>query len=152
MVTTFKQPWKTLAFLWSLPMTAIGVLWALVLGAKWYRQEPDDWSLHFICPDGGRGQSFLLRFNVAAQTLGATIVYARARLAIYDVLVTHERVHVRQNMKFGPFAPVLYAMASIVAWAYGGDAYKSNDGEEEARYASGESNQPDELKPNGRWL
>ena len=143
-----KQPWKFIGFVWALPMTLIGLAWALILGAKWMRLEHDDWSLHFICPDDKHGQKWLLHFNVGAQTLGNMIVYSRSEYAGPETtMVKHERVHVKQGMKFGIFNLFLYLLLSVLAWMYGQDIYRGNEAEEQARYESGEVSEPDDIKP-----
>lgn len=45
---------------------------------------------------------------------------------------SHERVHVRQAELWGPLFPIAYAIASGVARARGGDAYRDNVFEREA--------------------
>jgi hypothetical protein len=45
----------------------------------------------------------------------------------------HERVHVRQAECWGPFFPLAYAAASLAAAFRGGDPYRDNRFEREAR-------------------
>lgn len=138
------QPWKLIGFIWALPLSLFGFAWALILGAKWMGLEPEDWSCHYLCPEEGRGQKFLHRFNVGAQTLGSVIVYAQVPGA---KTVKHERIHVRQGMKFGVFHMVFYVLLSLLGWAYGQDIYRGNDAEEQARYDAGQEPMPDDIKP-----
>ena len=143
-----KQPWKTLGFIWSGFWTLVGLLWALLLGASWLRWEPEDWSLHYALPEGGRGRKFFARFNVGAQTVGSVIIYGQADWgAEGGILDKHERSHVRQGMRFGVFNPFLYALASLLAWAYGQDIYRGNEAEEQARAESGQVPQPSDIAP-----
>ena len=145
-----KQPWKVLGFIWALPLTLVGLAYVLVLGARWMYLEGADWSLHFFCPDGGRGQRWLWHYNVGGQTIGSTIIYSQAMDITSQAslrMMKHERVHVRQGMKFGPLDPIIYYMMSLFAWLYDQDIYRGNLAEMQARYESGEVQQPDDLKP-----
>lgn len=138
------QPWKFLGFVWALPITVFGFLYVWLLGAKWMGLEPQDWSLHYLCPENGRGQKFLHRFNIGAQTVGSLIVYAQVPGAR---MVKHERVHVRQCMKFGVFHMLFYWTLSVLAWMYGQDIYRGNDAEEEARDKAGEVPLAEDIQP-----
>jgi hypothetical protein len=71
---------------------------------------------------------------VAAMTIGHVVV-AVDRAAL-DRTRTHERVHVAQYERWGPFFPFVYAGASLSAWLRGGDYYLDNRFEHEARRAS----------------
>lgn len=103
--------------------------------------------MHFRCKDPSWGQKVLLRFNIGAITIGNIIIYARPDYADLAFLVKHERVHVRQGMKFGPLNPFMYWLASLLALAYGQDIYRGNDAEEQARAVSGENPQPSDIAP-----
>ncbi len=72
----------------------------------------------------------LTRYGVAAMTLGHVVV-GQDRAAL-DATRRHERVHVRQYARWGPFFLPLYALSSLVALARGRDAYRSNAFEAEA--------------------
>ena len=68
--------------------------------------------------------------SIAAITLGH-VVLAQS-LPDLESTRAHERVHVRQYELWGPFFPFLYLLASFVALARGGDAYRDNRFEREA--------------------
>lgn len=138
--------------IWCAPLTLMGFAWALILGAVFLRYDPIDTSFHWALPPGGRGQWWFKKFSIGAQTVGASVVYGEPRWSTVESMVAHEKCHVAQNLRFGPFAPVLYGMSMLVAWAYNQDSYRGSDAEEEARFTSGESTKPEELKPNGKWL
>jgi hypothetical protein len=67
----------------------------------------------------------------AAITLGHVILAVDQ--ATLDQWRDHERVHVAQAERWGPLFPFAYAIASVVARAKGGDGYRDNVFEREAR-------------------
>jgi hypothetical protein len=70
------------------------------------------------------------RRSIVAMTLGH-VVLARSRAAL-DATRAHERVHVRQCERWGPFFVPAYVAASVAARLRGGDAYFDNRFEREA--------------------
>jgi hypothetical protein len=70
------------------------------------------------------------RMRVQAMTLGHVVIGRDA--AALDDTRAHERVHVRQAERWGPFFVPAYLAASAMAWARGGDAYADNGFEREA--------------------
>lgn len=75
------------------------------------------------------------RLRIAAITLGH-VVLARTRDDL-ERTRTHERVHVRQFERWGPFFPLLYLGAGAVMFLRGRRAYWDNPYEQEAREAEG---------------
>lgn len=73
-----------------------------------------------------------LRLGVApmALTLGH-VVLGRTQAAL-DLTRDHERVHVRQYERWGPFFLPAYGLSSLVAWLRGRDPYLDNRFEREA--------------------
>jgi hypothetical protein len=69
--------------------------------------------------------------SIAAITLGH-VVLAQTR-ADLEQTRAHERVHVRQYERWGPFFPLLYLGASLAAWSRGDHPYLDNRFEREAR-------------------
>ena len=70
---------------------------------------------------------------VAAITLGHVVVGVSADALA--VTRTHERAHVRQFERWGVLMLALYPLAGLIAWARGGDPYRDNLFECEARAA-----------------
>ena len=70
------------------------------------------------------------RIRVLAMTLGHVVV-GRSAVAL-AVTRAHERVHVRQAERWGPFFVPAYLAASAIAWVRGGDLYADNVFEREA--------------------
>jgi hypothetical protein len=117
---------------WALPATLLGLalgLLALVTrgGARVRDGAIEVW--------GGLPRRMLevipLRGGVDALTLGHVIV-GREDASLL-LLAAHERAHVRQYERWGPFFVAAYAIASLSAWARGRDAYLDNCFEREAR-------------------
>ena len=123
---------RLLAYLWASPTTAVGLCLgssALVSGGtmQWV-----DGVLEF---HGGFVAHFLTHWTLleggaSAMTLGH-VVLGRNRACLQGSRA-HERVHVRQCERWGPFFLPAYAIASIVAQWRGGDVYRDNPFEREA--------------------
>ena len=73
--------------------------------------------------------------SVAAMTLGHVVV--GVSLAALTATRAHERAHVRQFERWGILLLVLYPLAGLLAWARGGNPYRDNPFEREARAAEG---------------
>jgi hypothetical protein len=72
--------------------------------------------------------------SITAITLGH-VVLAQSEADLVRTRA-HERIHVRQYERWGPFFPALYLVASLIAFLEGGDAYFDNRFEREAREAA----------------
>ena len=72
---------------------------------------------------------------VAAITIGH-VVLGSDQKALDDTRA-HERIHVEQFERWGPFFPFLYGLASLAAWSRGRDYYRDNRFELEARTRAG---------------
>ncbi len=123
---------RILAVIWALPTTLVGVLLAgvaiatgghasLVNGVLeahggWIR-----WAVERL--PVGRG-------GAAAMTLGH-VVLANNRTAL-ALTRSHERAHVSQCERWGPFFLPAYALASLWALLRGADPYRDNAFEREA--------------------
>ena len=143
-----NQPWKFFGFVWASFCTFLFLLAMLLLGWCWVKRvEPEDWSLHAVLHPKSPLRWWFKVWNIGAMTVGSLILYGQVDWAENAQLQKHERVHVLQCMRYGPFDLVLYLMAMLVAWAYGQDAYRGCDAEEQARYVSGETPMPDDIKP-----
>ena len=124
-----------LPYLWALPATVPGVLLAVLArasGGEWQRVDG-------VLEASGGWTARLLRTGfpfsgpVAAITFGHVVLGASA----YDLDATraHERAHVRQFERWGGLMLVLYPLAGLFAGLRGGDPYRDNPFEREARAA-----------------
>jgi hypothetical protein len=118
---------------WALPNTALGVILlpiAMLFGVT-IRRVAGVVEVH------GTGSAWLLRNLVplkggaAAITLGH-VVYGRDEAGLARCRA-HERAHMRQCERWGPFFIPAYLLASLVAFAQGGHAYRDNGFERQAR-------------------
>ena len=53
-------------------------------------------------------------------------------------VIRHELVHVKQGMTNGIFQPLMYLLASFIAWETGKSLYHDNAFEQQARREAGE--------------
>lgn len=65
-----------------------------------------------------------------ALTLGHIILAPTPQA--HAITRSHERVHVRQYMRWGPLFLPAYALSSLWQWCRGGDPYRDNRFEREA--------------------
>ena len=77
-----------------------------------------------------------------AQAWGRNILILEPYLD-HDLLIEHEKVHIAQWKRYGVLFPFYYLVSSIRAWWQGGDPYKDNIYEVEARLLSS--------YPSERW-
>lgn len=126
---------RALRYLWPLPVTLLGMLVVLLARGSGGALQRVDGVLE---ASGGWPARVLRRgfpFSgaVAAITLGHVVVGVSA-----DALAAtraHERAHVRQFERWGVLLLALYPLAGLIAWARGGDPYRDNLFECEARAA-----------------
>lgn len=118
--------------LWASPLSLVGLTLAALArctgGAAVRRDgivEAHGGALAHILPRLGLGM------RPAAMALGHVVVACDAETL--DRTRAHERVHVRQAERWGPLFPLAYGVASAVAWWRGGDGYRDNAFEREAR-------------------
>jgi hypothetical protein len=120
-------------YVWAAPSTAIG----LVLSVLALRKERVAVLDGVIEAHGPLLRCILTRLGprpggIAAMTLGH-VVLGCDRQALQETR-SHERVHVRQYERWGPFFLPAYAAASLWALARGRHAYFDNWFEREARH------------------
>ncbi|HEX7069752.1 MAG TPA: hypothetical protein VF190_03055 [Rhodothermales bacterium] len=131
---------RPLRYVWALPNTLVGLivaLLALLAGGRTRRKSgvlevqggAPAWLLRHMVP---------LRGGAAAITLGHVII-ARDEREL-ERTRAHERVHVRQAECWGPLFIPAYVVASLIAVLRGGNAYRDNVFEVEAR--EGEDRKP----------
>ena len=121
-----------LGHLWALPTSLLGLLLALVGGARPVRLDGPEraWVWHV----SGGLLGWLFRswsFRIGAQTIGAVILVVPE---CDPRLLTHERCHVRQAFALG----ALYLPVYLVSWLAAGCSYADNWMEKQARKAAGE--------------
>ena len=125
------------AYLWAFPTSALGLLVLLLAsmrGRVHARIVAGVLEIH-----GGWITLFLqhgtlLAGGASAMTLGHVVLGQSGRLL--DQTRRHERVHVRQCERWGPFFIPAYLLASVMAWLRGARPYMDNPFEREA-YAVG---------------
>lgn len=126
---------RILLYLWPLPVTVLGMLVAGIArssGGHWQRVDG-------VLESAGGWPAWVLRRgfpfsgSVAAMTLGHVVVGVSAATLI--ATRAHERVHVRQFERWGVLFLVLYPLAGLLAGLKGGNPYRDNVFEREARAA-----------------
>lgn len=130
---------RLLQALWVLPVSVLGMLVVLVArGSGGVVQRVDG-----VLEAAGGWPAWMLQRGfpfsgpVAAITLGHVVV--GASLAALTATRAHERVHVRQFERWGVLLLVLYPLAGGLAWLRGGNPYRDNLFEREARAAESAS-------------
>ncbi len=127
---------RALLYLWALPTTLLGlpfIVLGLAGGAR-LRVHRGVLEIH------GRAVSLFLRHctlvsgGALAMALGH-VVLGRDRAAL-DETRSHERVHVRQAERWGPFFLPAYVLASLSVGLHGRRWYYDNPFEIEARVLS----------------
>ena len=124
-----------LRYAWALPVTLIGMLVVVMAKSSGGSVQKVDGVLE---SDGGWPARILRRgfpFSgaVAAITLGHIVV--GVSLDALSATRAHERVHVRQFERWGMLLLVLYPLAGLLALLRGGNPYRDNPFEQEARAA-----------------
>lgn len=126
---------RLLRYLWALPATLLGVLVVVLARSSGGSVQTVDGVLESA---GGWPARILRRgfpFSgaVAAMTLGHVVV--GVSLDALTATRAHERVHVRQFERWGMLLLVLYPLAGLLALLRGGNPYRDNIFEQEARAA-----------------
>jgi hypothetical protein len=140
------QVMRCFVYLWALPTSSIG----LAIGALGLLSGGSaQWVDGVLEIHGGFVSYFLKNWTLlpggaSAMTLGH-IVLGRDRESLSRSR-RHERVHVRQCERWGPFFLPAYLLASLWVKLRGGDAYRDNPFEREA-YAIEESATAPPWKP-----
>lgn len=122
---------RALLYLWVFPTSFVGLVLALVgrLGGAEAKLRAGVLEVH------GPGIRRLLgalpvSFQVQAIAFGHVVLGRSADCL--DRSRAHERVHVEQAQRWGPFFLPAYLVGSVIAWLRGGDAYRDNPFEREA--------------------
>ena len=124
-----KRVAQIFAIVWAAPASALGLAVAaaaLATGGKVRRVG------RVLEIYGGAARWLLERMPAEpfAMTLGHTVL-GRSSAAL-DLSRDHERVHVRQYERWGPFFIPAYLLSSLWLWLRGRDAYRHNPFEIEA--------------------
>ncbi|MBT9568615.1 MAG: hypothetical protein IV085_09995 [Thiobacillus sp.] len=124
---------RALVLLWAFPVTLLGLLIVLIARLSGGDAKRVDGVLESAggWPARALSRGFPFSGPVAALTLGHVVIGASA--ASLEGTRAHERVHVRQFERWGALMLVLYPLAGLVAWMRGGDPYRDNRFEREAR-------------------
>lgn len=129
---------RVLSYSWALPMTLLGLPFVLLamLGGGRYRLHRGVIEVHGRVAAAFLRHCTLLGDGALAMALGH-VVLGRDRKAL-DETRSHERIHVRQAERWGPFFLPAYVLASVVAALRGKRWYFDNRFEIEARVLSDE--------------
>jgi hypothetical protein len=121
-------------YLWTFPTTFLGLLLLLITIITGGQVRLVDGVLE-TC--GGASEFYLRRIvglvlsgGASAMTLGHVVL--GRDLELLEVTRAHERVHVRQCERWGPFFLPAYLASSLVAWIRGRRPYEDNIFEREA--------------------
>jgi hypothetical protein len=123
---------RFLVYLWALPTTAVGLLFAplaLLSGGK-LRIVEGVLEIHGPLVRFFLSKCVPIPGGASAMTLGHVVI-ARDQHCL-DFSRAHERVHVRQCECWGPLFIPAYLVASLLVKLRGGDAYRDNPFEREA--------------------
>lgn len=119
-------------YLWASPNTLVGLAWAMLA-----RLTGGGWAIHtgVVESYGGWARHILInmpfvRNGALAITIGH-VVLAQTQSAL-EVTRAHERVHVKQYERWGPFFMPAYVLAGLWQWAHGKDPYQYNPFEVQA--------------------
>jgi len=120
---------RMLAYAWASPATALGLLGAVAAVLTGGRAGVVDGVLE---AHGGvaRGLLRICLYGPAAMTLGHIVIGQDAKCLEWTR--AHERVHVRQYERWGPFFIPAYLLASLAALLAGRHPYRDNAFEREA--------------------
>ena len=138
-----KQPWRTLGWMWALPLTLVGFIYATVFSLLgWYNNRglKGDALLWEVNPDKMPGWLKNAWKHWAGHTVG-NVVVLNGNIDTHRGRITlrHEQEHVRQGMVLGIFLPVFYSMAYFgLKFCAHAHPYYDNPFEIDARRAAGQ--------------
>ncbi|MBS0328817.1 hypothetical protein [Thiobacillus sp.] len=126
---------RSLRYLWALPVTLLGVLAALAARGSGgaIRQVEGVLEVAGGWPAWVLRRGFPFSGPVVAITLGHVVLGVSS--SVLAATRMHERAHVRQFERWGVFLLMLYPLAGLLAWLRGGNPYRDNLFEREARMA-----------------
>jgi hypothetical protein len=113
----------SLADLWMLPTSLLGLLLAVLGGARPYAVRPNG-SWWWVGSHGIWGW-FFTHEDRTATTIGGIVVVAPRRKDSPNV-IAHEAIHVKQGRRWGPlFVPAYFAIAAWL-WLHGKRPYEDH--------------------------
>jgi hypothetical protein len=131
--------WRFIIYLWVFPTTVWGLILAAIVWLSGGQLHVVDGVLE-VC--GGatdfclrRIVGLILRGGASAMTLGHVVLARDSDLLL--ITRAHERVHVRQSERWGPFFIPAYVLCSLWAWITGRRPYKDNFFERQAFHLAG---------------
>lgn len=124
-----------LGHVWTLPNTVVGLLAALLGGAKLARFERG--ALIFVAGERGAWR-WWFDHGWAGITIGGVIVFSNHAQSVSPWLTRHELRHWFQYRLLGPLFLPVYGVASLVALAQGRRVYHDNVFELDAERAERE--------------
>jgi hypothetical protein len=122
-------------YLWPLPATLLGVLFALLARCSGGMTQRVEGVLEVSGGWSGKilHRGFPVSGSVMAITLGHVVL--GVSLPALESTRAHERAHVRQFERWGALLLVLYPLVGLLVWLRGGHPYRDNPFEIEARAA-----------------
>lgn len=120
-------------YAWAAPTSLVGLVAGVLTLCSGGGVQRRRGALEF---HGGFARWFADTCGFAAMTLGHVII-GRDRWCL-EFSRDHEQAHVRQVENWGPAFIPAYLLASVVAWWQGGDYYRDNWFERDARKTCGE--------------
>lgn len=126
---------RLVRYVWASPATLLGLLIALAARASGgtLRRVGGVLEVAGGWPAWLLARGFPFSGAVAALTLGHVVL--GVSLAALTATRAHERAHVRQFERWGLLLLVLYPLAGLLAWLRGGNPYRDNVFERDARAA-----------------
>ncbi|GAB5407213.1 MAG: hypothetical protein Aurels2KO_54440 [Aureliella sp.] len=128
--------WKCLLIIWAGPNTFVALLIAVANCATGGRLRLRRGALESF---GGVVAKGIRRFPTGPQTAGVTLghmIFGQTARGL-EAVTNHERVHVKQYERLGPFFLPTYFFLSARAWWRGQDPYMDNPLEIEAYKVKG---------------
>ncbi|HWB54025.1 MAG TPA: hypothetical protein VG722_07525 [Tepidisphaeraceae bacterium] len=122
-------------YLWAFPTTCVGLLFLPLAGSGGLQWVDGVLEMHSRAIAFFLRRCTLLEDGASAMTLGHVVIGVDQHAL--DMTRAHERVHVRQCERWGPFFIPAYLLCSIYLLMRGKKAYLDNPFEVEARVDDG---------------
>lgn len=151
-----KWLFLVLGNIWMLPTSLVS---ALYVGVMWAFGQFEwgyttGWALVLLVPKGSRLFNHMSKSGWAGWSSGPFILL-REDHETSAISITHEERHVKQQLLFGVFQPILYIFSSVWIWLFKKQlhSYYDNPFEVDARRAAGQKVKipPEQWKNGDRW-